>query len=67
MTENEAIERFVRAAELLASATDRQARCAEKQLELQAEMVNNQKAMAKGTAALENMLAAQNKPKGRRK
>jgi hypothetical protein len=56
MTEEQAIERFVRAVELLASATDRQAKCAEQQLVLQAEMVNNQKKMAEGTAALERQL-----------
>ncbi|MHC4372117.1 MAG: hypothetical protein ACYSW8_31310 [Planctomycetota bacterium] len=56
MNDNEAIERFIRAVELLASATDRQANCAEQQLKLQAEMVNNQRKMAEGTAALEKQL-----------
>jgi hypothetical protein len=56
MNDNEAIERFIGAVELLADATARQAEAAEAALDLQRQMVKNQTAMAKGTAALEKQL-----------
>lgn len=56
MNDEEAITRFVRAVELLASATAKQAEIAEQQLKLQETMVKTQAEMAKGSKALEAML-----------